>query len=597
MVRPSVTLTLCLALAAAAGAQPVLPPERPPSQPSAPANNPNQPPNPARPGQGRPQTPESVPVFQPGADENFVLVQRDGAGELIPLEDSADVAAVWHVPMTEEEKETVRQLVEKRRAIFDAGVIRRFDRALEMVRARGEEPVTVVGSITNQELGDAIARLHGPMNDYNRRGTLLNDPDLREWMPLDPHLKEFGRVYRGWQGAWIAQEQAKLREAIAEGAPVEASMLMPGALDHVRLMLEFEQKVRRSLYRQYRAGEEGFFDDARSLDLSSEQRAAIDRIESVDDVDDVTRFLRVAVLLSDDQNRELIQKRNPETWQAMLLPPKLIEVPAEVQPELPRLDGDGIEFALVSYDAEGRLERLDEEPDLAALRALDLPQDTRRTVERIVGDREAVFDIIIVDLAEELHWLCATADVEGMTDLELLVNHEHVLDQIRAMGSLMRPYYTRGDLLHDSEIKETLTDEQHAEMSAIYDNFARAYLAQVAAEVEAGRAAGLEIREPDVRETAAIHVLRMKDFVRKARQRLAHFAGIEETDLIEHIRTGADLPADALAAIEPKLAELEQAEGAEGVELFWDILTTLTPQQAMRILKPRLARHQAPANG
>src|SRR5690606_56838 len=137
MVRPFATLAFWLALASAAGAQPVLPPERPPA--NQPANNPNQPagaPNqPA--GQLAPQSPEDVPVFQPGADDSFVLVQRDGAGELIPLAEPADVAAVWHVPMTGEETEKVRQIVQERREIFDAAVIRRFDRALDIVRARG----------------------------------------------------------------------------------------------------------------------------------------------------------------------------------------------------------------------------------------------------------------------------------------------------------------------------------------------------------------------------------------------------------------------------------------------------------------------------
>src|SRR5690606_21359734 len=135
-----------------------------------------------------------------------------------------------------------------------------------------------------------------------------------------------------WQGHWVAQEQRKLREAIDAGADVEANSLMPGALDYVRKMLQFEQQMRKSLFRQYRAGEEGFFDDVRSLDLTSEQRAEIDRIQSVDDVDDVTRFLRVALALTEDQNRALIKQRNPDTWEQMLLPPKLIALPDSARP-------------------------------------------------------------------------------------------------------------------------------------------------------------------------------------------------------------------------------------------------------------------------
>jgi hypothetical protein len=574
-----------------AGAQPILPPEAP--RANQPANQPQSPDSPP-PG---PEADGEIPVFEPSPDDNFVLVKHDEAGELIPLDEPADVAAVWHVPMTDEEKEKVRHTIELRQEILDAGVMRRFARALAVVRARGEEPVTVLGSITNDELGLALAQLSGPMHEYNRRGTLLNDPDIRSWMSLDLQLKEFGRVYRGWQGSWIAREQQKLRDAQATGASIESSSLLPGILDHVRTMLEFEQQVRRSLFRQYRAGEPGFFDDVRSLDLSSEQRAEVDRIRSVDDVDDVTQFLRVALTLTTDQNRELIKKRNPETWQAMLLPPKLLAVPGTVQPDLPRIDGDGVEFSLVSYAAEGRLERLDEEPDLAALRALDLPQDTRRRVEEIVAQREAVFDTIVVDLAEEILWLCGAAPVEDMTTLDMLINQSQVLDPIRALGSLMRPYYSRGDLLHDSEIKEALTTEQHAEMSAIYDNFARAYLAQVDAQVAAGREAGLDIRESDIRQGAAIHVLRMQDFVRKARQRIAYLASVDDEDLPDHLSAGADLPARALAEIEPKLDELEESRGPRRVELFWDILTTLTPEQAMRVLEPRLAREQARVDG
>src|SRR5690606_16453360 len=269
-----------------------------------------------------------------------------------------------------------------------SGVIRRFARALDAVRGRGEEPVTVLGSITNQELGVRLAQLQAPMHEFNRRGTLLNDPEIRELMTMD-QLKEFGRVYRGWQGHWIAQEQRKLHAAIEEGADIEPGSLMPGALDYVRKMLEFEQEMRKSLFRQYRAGEDGFFDSVRSLDLTSEQRAEIDRIESVDDVDDITRFLRIALTLTEDQNRDLIKLRNPDTWEQMLLPPKLIALPDSARPsELPRIEGDGIEFALVSYDEDGRLQRLETEPDLAALRALDLPQNTRRRVEEIVAERE-----------------------------------------------------------------------------------------------------------------------------------------------------------------------------------------------------------------
>src|SRR5690606_10576641 len=111
-------------------------------------------------------------------------------------------------------------------------------------------------------------------HEYNRRGTLLNDPEIRELMTME-QLKEFGRVYRGWQAHWVAQEQRKLREAMDGGAEVEPGSLMPGSLDYVRKLLQFEQQMRKSLFRQYRAGEEGFFDAVRSLDLTSEQRAEI----------------------------------------------------------------------------------------------------------------------------------------------------------------------------------------------------------------------------------------------------------------------------------------------------------------------------------
>lgn len=597
MGRKSAALAICCTvglLGPALAAQPVLPGG---GQPAAQ-------PNPNIPSQGQPPA-GGVPVFEPGPHENYVLVHRDDAGKLIPLDQPADIAAVWHVPMTDEEKEKVRQTIELREQILDASIIRRFPRALDVIRARGEEPITVAGSLANQQLGAALGELAGRMREYSRRGTLLNDPDLRAWMSLEPQLTEFGRVYRGWQGAWVAQAQQELRDAQAAGAPIEDTALMPAAIDHVRKLLELEQQVYHSLFRQYRAGEPDFFDDLRSLDLSSEQQAEIDRIQAVDDVDDLGRFLRIAATLTDDQNRELIKKRNPDTWESMLLPPKLATVPESVQPELPQIEGDGVEFALVSYDAQGRLQRLEEEPDLAALRALDLPQETRRHVEEIVAEREATFDTIVVGLAEELHWISITAPIEEMSELEMLINAEQVLDPIRAVGALMGGYYSRGDLLHDADIKEALTPEQHAEMTAIYDNFARAYLAQVHAQVEAGRKAGLEVREADIRETAAIHLLRMKDFVRKARQRLARLARAGDEDFPDAVRSAA-LPSATLDRIEPKLnelAELAEAEEADEAdderrtELFWDILTTLTPEQATRVLEPRLAAEQAPADG
>lgn len=562
--------------------QPILPPDPAPGNQPGPANQPDRPA--PQPGQQQPPSADEIPVFQPEPTDSFVLVERDAEGKLLPLTEPLGDAAGRRVPLSEEDAQKVLDVIALRREMLDASVIRRFGEALDLVRAGGLEPRTVWESVNDVALGQQIGRFRAPMVSYTRRGTLLNDPDIRSWMTLDD-LKEFGRIYRGWQASWIAQEQAELRRLSDEGAELDPTLLMPGTLDSVREALEFETEVRRALFRQYRAGEEGFFDDVRALELTPEQASEIDRIQSVDDVDDLTQFLRVATALTDAQNRALITRRNPERWEEMLLPPALTEAPEGLQFEYPQVEASGPDSILVRYDPDGRLARLETDSDLAALRALDLPEATRAEVERIVAEREAIFDEIIIDLAGQVHWVCATGDVEAMSPVDILINDDQIGAPIRGLGALMRNYYMRGDLLHDGAIREALSEAQHATLQRVHTAYTDAWLAQCRAQVAAGKAAGLEFNEAAIKDGNLIQILRMKDFMRKARQRIADEARATEDDLPQTLR--AELPEEAVAPLEPQLARFDEAAGPERIELFWDMMIALTPEQAVRVIEAR----------
>ena len=576
--RLLIGLWTAFACALAAG-QPILPPpEEPPARPA-------QRPQAQQPGTGE---------FQPNPGDSFVLVKYDDEGNLIGLGQPAADAAVWHVPMTEQEVEKVRQTIADRMALFDASIIRRFGAALEMLRTGGLADYTVWEAVNDAELGRRIADFRGPMYTWNRRGDLLNDRELRDWM-TEAQLREFGRVYRGWQGTWIAREQAQLRQLQQAGEPVDDTQLAPSYLDNIRRTLEFLDEVKRSLFRSYRAGDEGFMADVRSLALPAEQAAEIDRIEATEDIDELQRFLQVAFALDDGQNRELIKLRNPERWEAMLLPPPLDIVPESVTYELPQIAATGPDDALIAYEEDGSLKRLPTDLDLAALRALDLPQSTRDAVERVVAEREAAFDELIVNFFDYVRWICATGDVESMSTLQFLMNEDQLIQPIRNMGMLMMGYYGRGNLLHDQAIKDLLSDEQQAALKRRYDAYTAAWVAQCKAQVEAGRAAGLEFDERNANDGNLVHVLRMKDFVRKARQRIAMAAGATEDDLPETVREA--LPPDVSAPLEPLLKRFAGAGPDERIELFWTMLLRLTPEQAMRVVEARRPEPAAPGVG
>ncbi|MFG0285958.1 MAG: hypothetical protein ACF8R7_16195, partial [Phycisphaerales bacterium JB039] len=515
-------------------------------------------------------------------------------GNLIPLEEPVADAAVWHVPMTEEEAEKVRQTIALRRDLFDGLVIRRFAEALDMLRAGGLAPYSVWEAVNDTEFGRRIADFRGPMYAYNRRGNLLNDPDLREWMTLD-QLKEFGRVYRGWQGVWIAREQRELRKLQEAGEGVEDSQLMPGYLDNIRKTIEFLEEVKRSLYRSYGAGDEGFLADVRGLDLTPEQTAEIDRIAAAGDTGELTRFLQIAFALTDAQNRELIKLRNPERWEAMLLPPPLDTVPETVTFQRPKINATGPDYALVAYEEDGRLKRLPTELDLAALRAVQLPEDKRAQAEQIVAEREAIFDDLIMNFVEQIRWICATGDLESMSTLQFLMNEDQLIQPIRHMGMLMMGYYGRGNLLHDTQLKELLSTSEHEAMRGIYEAYSSAWVAQCKAEVEAGQAAGLEFDENNAKEGNLVHLLRMRDFMRKARQRIAQQVGATEDDLVETVRQ--TLPADVAGSLEPLLERFAGAGPEERIELFWTMLLRLTPEQALGLVEARRPEAAAPPVG
>ena len=221
---------------------------------------------------------------------------------------------------------------------------------------------------------------------------------------------------------------------------------------------------------------------------------------------------------------------------------------------------------------------------MAALRAVEMPQQTRDRLEQILVERDASFDTPILDLAGQIRWLCATGDLEAMTALEFLINEDEIINPIRALGMLMMSYYGRGDLVHDQAIRDELTEAEHAELKQIYDGYAQAWIAQCRVQVEAGAAAGLEFSEHNARDGNLHHILRMKDFVRKARASIARQLGATEPDLPERLKS-ADIPSDAFAQIEPQLESFAAADADQRIELFWNVLLTLTHEQAMRVIE------------
>lgn len=287
---------------------------------------------------------------------------------------------------------------------------------------------------------------------------------------------------------------------------------------------------------------------------------------------------------------------------AFLLPP-----PAAAPPDLlsgPAVAAEAAPPTLVRRDFEGRLEPLEEEPELAAIRLLAIDAARLARVEAIVVDRQREFDRIALAhyaTIAEIGSLRAApprgAAREAPADPEVRRQQARRAELLGELAREFGGFARRGTLL--AECGPILTPEETATASRLADERAKAELAELAA-------ANPETPPPQLATRA-----RLEEFGRRVRGSIGRFAASAGAEL-ERLRAELDLTPEqvetARAVFGPIVAaRLGRPRGepeprAEATRAFASFYRTLDRDQRAKLAALRfreakereLARDAAP---
>lgn len=225
--------------------------------------------------------------------------------------------------------------------------------------------------------------------------------------------------------------------------------------------------------------------------------------------------------------------------------------------------------SIVQQDFNGRLEPIEGEIEVAALRALDLDEAQRDHLDAIVSRRIDAFDALVQRHALELQR--GVAALQRMESLSSAADRWEALHEISKAWEAFAPWRARGSAI--DEMGDLITGAQRREAQRI----AAAYRAALTA--ERARDLGLQPDSPRVRA----HV-RLEIFGRLLEQSFMRLARSGE-DALEALARALDLSPEQVErarAIFSRLHEMEAAREATPWDRFSavsEFMRELTPDQ------------------
>jgi hypothetical protein len=272
-----------------------------------------------------------------------------------------------------------------------------------------------------------------------------------------------------------------------------------------------------------------------------------------------------------------------------LLVSLLLAPPAPPDPlSGPAVEVEAAPDTLVRRDFEGRLEPLDEEPGLAALRLLGLDAGRMARVEAIVVDRQRQFDRTALANYATVAEIGALLPMRARSRGETVADPEERRQRARLaalLGELSREFRdleARGTLL--AECGPILTPTELATATRLVEERAKA-------ETDALAAANPETPRPELATR-----LRLEEFGRRVRGAIERFAATATAEL-ERFRADLDLTPEQVESMRSvfgpiAVARLDRDEGdpevrAEATRAFATFYRTLDRDQRAKLAAMR----------
>lgn len=224
---------------------------------------------------------------------------------------------------------------------------------------------------------------------------------------------------------------------------------------------------------------------------------------------------------------------------ARILSALLFTAPVLAQDEADLLRGPTVEStdekSLVGKGMTGQFERVEGRPEAAALRLLDLDDETRRRAEQIVDDRSLAVAMLLVERID---------DIKEMSDHQIAGRPREAREILERLHAEFDPP-ARDPLA--APLAEVLSAEQHRELMRILDEYWMALIdAEGGGRMDEGRASErveqrlvFRVFQEEVREGYEVSLRRYREALE------AIYAAVEPTDeqreamreiVIDHIR-------------------------------------------------------------
>ncbi|MCL4740700.1 MAG: hypothetical protein KJZ54_00695 [Phycisphaerales bacterium] len=236
----------------------------------------------------------------------------------------------------------------------------------------------------------------------------------------------------------------------------------------------------------------------------------------------------------------------------------------------PALAGGEREASLVRVDYEGRVRRLEVPPEEAALELLELDAETLAAARRVVSERAAVMDRIVLENLELFPQFAAAEQAgDRLGQVRLFLEFVRVTEPLRRRGSL------------GEELRAVLPERARARFDALVSDYWRAAAGE---RVARAKAEGATVRAGD-----AMRQERFDAFGRELERSYARLSA-SESFFVEYLLRGLGLSEHQEKRVRAIIGEYDAramrgATEAEKAEAFIGVIALLNERQREAFLE------------